>query len=328
MAHELYTNDAGKTAMAYVGEVPWHGLGQGLTVDADLDTWKREAGMDWDIKSAPVMYETPNGTKMADGRVVLYRSDNDQHLSIMTDAYKIVQPGEVIDFFSSLIKDAGMTMETAGVLFGGKRFWALANTGKADEVLANDKIKGYVLLTTSCDGTLATTAQLTTVRVVCNNTLTMSLGGAGVKAVSRTTHRSDFNAEAVKEQLGLVDIRWQQFINGMRALANVKVTDEYANNVFTELLAPKKMKEDGAINAAVQKKVSTLLELYKNGTGAEMHNGSAWGLLNAVTEFVDHGSQRRTTEGRFINSMLGGVGDTLKNKVYSRLMTELAPEYV
>jgi hypothetical protein len=43
--------------MAYVGETPWHGLGQSLTPDANLDTWTREAGFDWTVKKGAIAYE-------------------------------------------------------------------------------------------------------------------------------------------------------------------------------------------------------------------------------------------------------------------------------
>ena len=41
MAHEIDMSN-NRANMAFVGEIPWHGLGQELTEDADLNTWKVE----------------------------------------------------------------------------------------------------------------------------------------------------------------------------------------------------------------------------------------------------------------------------------------------
>lgn len=109
---------------------------------------------------------------------VLYRSDTKAPLSVVSNRYQVVQPREVLEFYRDLTEVSGYELETAGILKGGRKFWALAWTGQTTVLKGNDQVNGYLLLATSCDGTLATTATPTTVRVVCNNTLTISLNGA------------------------------------------------------------------------------------------------------------------------------------------------------
>ena len=123
MAHELSSRANGFVEMAYVGQTPWHGLGQSLTEGASIEEWKKQAGMDWSINQAKVQFQSAKGALSAfDGNQVLFRSDTKQPLSIVSDDYKIVQPGEVLEFFKDLVGNAGMVLETAGVLFGGRRF--------------------------------------------------------------------------------------------------------------------------------------------------------------------------------------------------------------
>ena len=128
---------AGVAEMAYRGETPWHGLGQRLTDDAGIDTWTREAGMDWKIKRAVVRYATAHKSDLpADqffrsmpDRVVLFRDDNLHPLGVVSDTYKVVQPTQVMEFFRDLVENEGFRMETAGCLFDGRKFWALATIG-------------------------------------------------------------------------------------------------------------------------------------------------------------------------------------------------------
>ena len=75
--------------MAYRGATPWHGLGQSLEAGADLQTWERAAGMDWEVMRAPVQYAAGNGLQAMDDRHVLYRSDNSAPLGVVSDGYKI-----------------------------------------------------------------------------------------------------------------------------------------------------------------------------------------------------------------------------------------------
>jgi len=93
---------------------------------------------------------------------VLYRSDTKAPLSVVSNRYQIVQPREVLEFYRDLTEVSGYELETAGVLKGGRKFWALARTGQTTKLKGNDQVNGYLLLATSCDGTLATTATPTT----------------------------------------------------------------------------------------------------------------------------------------------------------------------
>jgi phage/plasmid-like protein (TIGR03299 family) len=96
---------------------------------------------------------------------------------VVSDGYRVVQPAEVMDFFRELVEIGGFELETAGALSDGRRVWALASVGDAAPVVSNDLVKPYLLLGTSYDGTMATVAKFTAIRVVCNNTITAAVGG-------------------------------------------------------------------------------------------------------------------------------------------------------
>jgi len=151
----------GKAEMAYVGETPWHGLGNVLKPGASISTWIKEAGMDWSVERTPVLFDSGRaGTKSWDDNHVLFRSDSRKPLAVVSDGYQIVQPGQVMEFFRELCETNKMTMETAGTLFGGRRYWALARTGHQFTIGMKDIVKQYVLLATSCDGSMATISSL------------------------------------------------------------------------------------------------------------------------------------------------------------------------
>jgi hypothetical protein len=145
--------------MAYVGDVPWHQLGNALPPKQPIEVWAEKAGMDWSILETPVCFMAEKAgalgsIKTFPDQKVLFRSDSHKPLSVVSERYQVVQPREVLEFYRDLTEISGYELETAGVMKEGKKFWALARTGKETVLKGNDCVKGYLLLATSCDGTL------------------------------------------------------------------------------------------------------------------------------------------------------------------------------
>jgi phage/plasmid-like protein (TIGR03299 family) len=305
--------------MAYVGDAPWHGLGSALSPKQPLEIWQREAGMNWQIQESPVHFKADAFGHLGTihsfpEQKVLYRSDTKAPLSVVSNRYQVVQPREVLEFYRDLTEVSGYELETAGVLKGGRKFWALARTGQATTLKGNDQVNGYLLLATSCDGTLATTATPTTVRVVCNNTLTISLNGA-TRAI-KVPHSTRFDPQAVKKQLGIAVSQWDEFMYRMRALADRKIQTKEALGFFMEVLCDTRAHSpipNVLPNKRAMEKVQSLYKGRGRGSDLESTRGTAWGLLNAVTEYVDHERRARSSEYR-MDSAWFGQGAVIKQK--------------
>ncbi|HAK16192.1 MAG TPA: hypothetical protein DCM65_08055, partial [Acinetobacter junii] len=224
--------------MAYVGDTPWHGLGNQLTPNQPIEIWAQQAGMDWCIESSDVSYMAKNDRGQSiilpyEEQRVLYRSDTHAPLSVVSQRYQEVQPLEILEFYRDLTEQSGFELETAGVLKGGKKFWALARTGQTSTLKGKDVSNGYILLATACDGTLATTAQFTSIRVVCNNTLAIALRGQNSSAgVVKVPHSTKFDADKVKDQLGISVKTWYDHMYEMKQLTQRKVTQKEAAAYF------------------------------------------------------------------------------------------------
>lgn len=105
--------------MAYIGEVPWHGLGNQLSAHEPIEVWARQAGLDWKIREAPVRFttETAERTGVIESfpeNKVLFRSDTNVPLSVVSQRYKVVQPSEILEFYRDLTDVSGFALETAG----------------------------------------------------------------------------------------------------------------------------------------------------------------------------------------------------------------------
>ena len=307
--------------MAYVGDAPWHGLGNQLTPKQPIEIWQREAGMDWRINETDVLYSISGGEgihlKSNPESKVLFRSDTFSPLSVVSKRYKVVQPAEVLEFYRDLVSAGGFELETAGVLKGGKKLWALAKTGQETLLRGNDKVKAYLLLATSCDGTLCTTAQFTSVRVVCNNTLQMAVGDSSGSV--KVPHSTEFDPQQVKQALGLGLSSWEAFVEDMRQLADRKINKFEAMNYLINVLGDRSVPLNEQPNT---KAIQNVYALYSGeGKGSDMASASstAWGLLNGVTEYVDQHRRARSTDHR-LDSAWFGPGAAMKEKAFHEAM--------
>lgn len=335
MAHQVQT-------MAFVGQTPWHGLGNQLSQNQPIEVWAQQAGMDWRIESSNVSYMAKNERGQSilmpyEDQRVLYRSDTHEPLSVVSQRYQEVQPMEILEFYRDLTEQSGFELETAGVLKGGRKFWALARTGQSAALKGKDVSNGYILLATACDGTLATTAQFTSVRVVCNNTLSIAIRGqTSGEGVVKVPHSTKFDAEKIKQQLGISIKTWDEHMYEMKQLTQRKVTQQeavaYFDAVFNNTTMSAIDQEESIIQyylkaASMDKKsnsksepngraMTKTMEMFNGqGRGAELNSAkdTAYGLLCSITEFVDH-ERRAMSRDHRLNSAWFGMGATIKQR--------------
>lgn len=338
MAHQVET-------MAFVGQTPWHGLGNQLTRNQPIEVWAEQAGMNWKIESSNVTYIAKNerGQNILmpyEEQRVLYRSDTHEPLSVVSQRYQEVQPKEILEFYRDLTEQSGFELETAGVLKGGRKFWALARTGQSAALKGKDVSNGYILLATACDGTLATTAQFTSIRVVCNNTLAIALRGQNSSAgVVKVPHSTKFDADKIKQQLGISIKTWDEYMYEMKQLSQRKVTQTeaaaYFDAVFNNTSLSPIEQDEGIIqfyrNVASQanhinkadnktepngRAMSKVMTMFNgHGRGAELSSAkdTAYGLLCSITEFTDH-ERRAMSQDHRLDSAWFGAGAGLKQR--------------
>jgi len=319
MTHELDFSNA-QANFAHKGEKAWHGLGQQLEAGQSIEVWAKAAGLSHTVERSTVQYQAGGILLPHAGRDVLYRSDTNAPLGVVGKDYNIVQPADVLDFFARLAENNNFELETAGALSGGKRIWAMAKVNDGATIVGQDVVKPYVLLATSYDGTLATTARFTSVRVVCSNTLGYASAESGDTV--RINHSKAFSAKDAALDLGIALNGFEKFLIDSRRLAAREVNATFAVEFLKKLL-PTSMstkfvdgiKKMEIVPVEKTKAFQSIMALFNGqaiGNELPEAEGTAWGLLNAVTEHVDHGLNQ--------NAAWFGYGNSLKNKARELLM--------
>lgn len=319
MVAAVTTRKNGFAEMAYVGEKPWHGLGQKLQPGLSIDEWKVAAGMDWNACRSRVRFGEGDNQKTFDEHHVIFRSDTKMPLGIVGHKFQLVQPGEILEFFRDLTDGNGYELNTAGTLFDGRRFWALARVTDDAVVVGNDQVKAHLLLCTAIDGSMKTTGKFVAERVVCQNTLSIALGERSSSfAIS---HRSAFDAEIMKKNLGIATGAFREFMLETRKLAAKPITTQQAEQFIGESLVENNVVSAKEVtNTAAFRKIR---ELFVEGTamGAELAgvDGTLWGLLNGITEYVDHHAKGKTPSHQLDNALFGR-GDAFKTAALQKAL--------
>lgn len=301
----------GKAAMAYVGEVPWHGLGVKIEGKATIPQMMKAADLNWKVEKRPIHDK--------DGKVIpkhwaLTRSDDNKVFDICGDRYVPVQNAEAFEFFREFVEEGDATMETAGALHGGKYVWGLANLGDSFTLKGGDTVKGYVLVGCPHEQGKSLLIKFTPIRVVCSNTLAMALGntskteGTKIRLPEfRRAHRSEFTKDSVQEAktaLGIAREQLDEFHQVALKLKKMKMGMDDHIDVLAPIFG-KKQDIDDIKAGKVPPRMQAILDALINAPGADPK--TAWGTLNAVTYWSDHVAAR-TADKRLSNSWFGKTG--------------------
>lgn len=299
MAHELEMI-GGKAAMAYAGELPWHGLGVRVPADLTPEQIMEAAGLDWEVNKVPLFLER-DGKKVDAGITALVRSTDGKILTHVTDKWEPIQNRDAFEFFSEYVMAGDMEMHTAGSLKGGRIVWGLAKVKDSFELKTpqgTDLVESYLLFTNPHKFGQSTDVRFTPIRVVCNNTLTMAIHNKTSQMV-KVSHRNKFDAVKVKETLGIANRYMQDYKEIAEFLASKRYTKDSLVEYFTKVF-PKYNGEEGDRT----RNSDRALEVVVQQPGRELAAGSWWQAFNAVTYMTDH-ELGRTPSSRLESAWYG-----------------------
>lgn len=324
MGHQLCTVN-GRTAMMYVDQVPWHGLGQRLDAPATAQEAIAAAGLDYDVALAEL--STTDGIPVPQKRAVI-RTDTNDVLGVVGSNYVPVQNRQAFAFLDAIAADGGLRYHTAGALRRGERIWLLAKLPGQIRVRSSEDIsQKYLLLSNSHDGSSALRVHYTAIRVVCANTLAMAdREGRGEGIAIR--HQGDLAAKVREAQrvLGLAH-RFFDHLEGQLDLLARHYPSHAQVSAYFKALYPDP--EEGN-PARAQNVRDELFQLFESGQGQEIPEirSTTWAALNAVTEYVDHHRPTRAKSdfdrgANRLESAWFGSGSRLKQHAF-QLALEMA----
>jgi len=306
MAHQVET-------MAYAGEVPWHGLGVPVSNDLTPVQMMEKAGVDWTVQECESFVDF-NGERISTGQKALVRSTDGKVLTNVGKDWNPVQNEQAFEFFSEYVFAGDMEMHTAGSLKDGQMVWALAKVKESFDLFGGDEVESYLLFSNPHQYGKSIDVRFTPIRVVCNNTLSLSLSMQAERQV-KVGHRVEFNPGEVKEALGIASEKLATYREMAEYLGSKRFSMdkliEYYNTVYPRT-SDKRVQDKKLSVETLSRNAKECLDVLETQPGAEFAEGSWWQAYNSVTFVTDH-VQGRNADNRLYSSWFGGNQTRKKN---------------
>lgn len=306
MAHQVET-------MAYAGELPWHGLGVPVSNDLTPVQMMEKAGVDWTVHECESFVEF-NDTRIPTGMKSLVRSTDGRVLTNVGADWNPVQNEQAFEFFSEYVFAGDMEMHTAGSLKDGQMVWALAKVKDSFDLFGGDQVESYLLFSNPHQYGKSIDVRFTPIRVVCNNTLSLSLSMQAERQV-KVGHRVEFNPGEVKEALGIASEKLATYREMAEYLGSKRFSMdkliEYYNTVYPRT-SDKRVQDKKLSVDTLSRNAKQCLDVLETQPGAEFAEGSWWQAYNSVTFVTDH-IQGRNADNRLYSSWFGGNQARKKN---------------
>ncbi len=324
MAHELdFTK--GKAAIAYTGETPWHTFGTRFKKAFTSEEALEAAGLDYDVELQEL--STPN--VVCESHKAVVRTDSQDVLGVVGNGYEPLQNKDAFRFFDTLVEGKEARYETAGALKGGRQIWLLAKIEGQIEIIKNDPINKYFLLTNRHDGLGSVTGRVTPIRVVCDNTLTAAMNKR-VRDEIRIVHRGNVadRLEFAGQLLAKVGAFYDELSEVYRKFAKIQIKENQMRTYIAEALRPyggvktekealefAKLQEEEGMSVRLQTEVNNVMSLVESGRGTDIKGvrGTLWGTYNAITEYVDHHKVPRSGDEGRVQYIGFGTGKMVKD---------------
>ena len=300
--------------MFYTREKPWHGLGTRVEEAPDSREALRLAGLDWRVVQKSI--QTRDGFQIPGFKANMRDTDN-RVLGVVTDRYKVVQNEDAFAFTDKLLGE-GVTYETAGSLQDGRRTWLLAKLPQR-YIISGDEITPYLVFMNTHDGTGAIKADMTPVRVVCQNTLNLALSTA--RRSWSTNHTGDIagKLEDARYTLLYADQYMSELGKEIDRMNHIKLSErqvlEYIDALFPlyDEPTPQQKKNLARMKEDMQARYFDAPDLKSVG-----RNG--YRFINAVSDFATHAKPLRES-ANYRESLFARTieGNAMIDKAYAML---------
>jgi phage/plasmid-like protein (TIGR03299 family) len=200
---------------------------------------------------------------------------------MVSDRWEPCQNDEAFTIFEEFVDRNELEMHTAGSLKDGQIVWGLAKM-KSQFVLFNEDVtEQYLLLVNPHQFGRAIHIRNTPIRVVCNNTLSLAVGRKAEISANQS-HRNEFDAEAMKEAIGIVKLQLEKYSEMARFIGSKQYNDKTVEEYFDRVFPTMSKEKEHSRNALVA------MEVLETQPGAKYGEGTYWQAFNAVTYMSDH----------------------------------------
>jgi len=288
--------------------LPWSGLSTGITSEiVDSQNLLQSAGLDFDVAIRPMWRRLSDGNFVQDLRDrEVYRTDTEHKLGTVKTRYEIFQNRDAFTFGDELVKGGHGQWVEAGCRNDGRHVFMTMKLGEGFTVAGQDAYDLYLFLRTSHDGSTGVSAHVVPFRVWClNQTGLVMKEHVSSWTVQHTTSLAQKLTEA-KAALQLSQSYGAALQTRLEDLVKNPVSKMHVKSLLEKIVPETRPKREEMIDG--------IMNNLKDSPNLEGYRDTAYGALNAVTEWYDHLKTQRTPVARF-DSIMAGEGAKMRNQL-------------
>lgn len=257
----------------------------------------------------------PLPLKQVPGKDAIYREDTGEEFDVANSSYEIFQNREAAELVEMILtgetsNGSNLDVEfiTGGNLDGGARVWYLARINEEFQVPGDSSpIMPYVSVLNSHNGTAALRVINDSIRIVCDNTWKASERNAEKSNrifTFRHTGTIRDRIEDARKALFTAREETAQWVEYGTKMIAIPVEDHQVDRYLAEFvpMPPQHLITD-RVASNVEQSRQAIKNFYHSPSCASIA-GTAWGLIQATGEFLDHGRAYRTKETYVSRTML------------------------
>lgn len=291
--------------MATIRTATWSKVGKSVEQCKDMEQVLRASGLDYTVEKRPVFMNNGMGfntaTVQIPNRFVTVRTSDNHPYDVVSDKFEIIQNREAFDFVNYMGDE--LTFEKAGETASGMVYII----GKLPEVsILGDAFTPYVLFRNGFNGKTKITAAISPLRIVCQNQFNFAFKNAQNAITIRHVRNAEAKLEEARETLKLCADYMEQLNLMAEQFAAMKISGDRMERIVKYLFP---IPEDTDINPFKRKNLEDQRAAFLAAHEQEDNRnfrGTAWGLVNAYTDFITHkepaGKRADRFEGKFVNT--------------------------
>lgn len=290
-----------------IREATWANIGCNIQEEMshNVKDALESSGLNFTVEKQPMFLG--DGTEIADKVACVAKvGDKSNYLGIVSPRYEIIQNEDAFKFVDYISDDVQFVK--SGITHTGMVYLI----GQLPETkVLDDSFTPYVIFQNSFNGRYNLSAAITPLRVVCQNQFAISFAHSTNKIALRHSAQANYRMEEGKRVLAGVAEHMRSISAMAENFSKIKMSPDMIAHAI-DMLFPIPVDMKDALSAKVEEKKKAFIKAYNMDDNAN-HKGTAWGLVNAYTDFATHFAPPRTkyNDALFIKNVDNNTTDTI-----------------
>lgn len=276
----------------------WHNIGKSVEGCRNLETVLTASGLDYTVTKEPVL--TQHG-KIIQNRFATTRSTDGHVYEVVSDKFEIVQNRDAFNFVNYMGDD--LQFEKAGETQNGMVYII----GKLPEVnILGDAFIPHVIFRNGFNAKIKITAAVCPLRIVCQNQFNFAFRDTQNTVTIRHVQSAERKLEEAREILKMTCDYMQELNKTAEQYAGIKLSSDTLDRLLEQMFPLQDVVNMNAFKRhQFEEQRAKFREAYLADDNSNFR-GTAWGLINAYTDFITHkvpqGKSETKEEGKFMTT--------------------------